>query len=79
MKAIRLSRHASQNLPYRGVTEEEVVDAIRTAAWEPARLGRFQCRKDFPYGKVWNGIFYTTKQVRPIFVEEADEIVVVTV
>jgi len=36
-------------------------------------------RKDFPYGKQWNGVFYGTKQVRPIFVEEAEEIVVVTV
>jgi len=28
---------------------------------------------------VWNGVRYGTKQVRPIFVEESDEIVVVTV
>jgi hypothetical protein len=35
--------------------------------------------KDFTYGQEWNGKFYTTKQVRPIFVEEDDEIVVVTV
>ena len=38
-----------------------------------------QCRKDFVFGKDWNGKTYRTKQVRPIFVEEADEIVVVTV
>lgn len=34
---------------------------------------------DFPLGSEWNGAFYETKQVRPIFVEEAVEIVVVTV
>jgi hypothetical protein len=34
---------------------------------------------NFPFGKEWNGKVYNTKQVRPIFVEEADEIVVVTV
>jgi hypothetical protein len=34
---------------------------------------------DYPFGAEWNGKFYATKQVRPIFVEEAGEIVVVTV
>jgi len=42
-------------------------------------LGRLECRKDFPYGRDWNGSFYATKQVRPVFVDEAAEIVVVTV
>jgi hypothetical protein len=31
------------------------------------------------YDKQWNGKFYETKQGRPVFVEEATEIVVVTV
>ncbi len=79
MKPIRFSRHASENLRYRGATEQEVVGAIQTAPWQSADLGRFECRKDFPYGKEWNGKFYATKQVRPIFVEESDAIVVVTV
>ena len=34
---------------------------------------------DFPFESVWNGRRYATKRVRVIFVEEADEIVVVTV
>jgi hypothetical protein len=38
-----------------------------------------ECRKDFTYGREWTGKFYETKQVRPIFAEEMDEIVVVTV
>ena len=79
MKPIRLSGHARDNLRYRGATEEEVKEAIRTAPWGPAELGRLECRKDFPYGREWNKKVYATKRVRPIFVEEADEIVVVTV
>ena len=79
MKPIRLSGHARGNLAFRGTTEEEIVEAIRTATWGPAELGRLECRKNFAYGREWNGRFYETKQVRPIFVEEADEIVVVTV
>ena len=63
----------------RGFTIAEVEEAIRTMPWQPAELERLECRKDFAYGKEWNGKLYTTKQVRPIFVEEASEIVVVTV
>ena len=63
----------------RGATEEEIMDALQHARWGPAERGRMQCRKDFVFGRDWNGRMYGTKQVRPIFVEEADEIVVVTV
>ena len=56
-----------------------MVDAINTAPWSPTERGRLECRKDFPYGQLWNGRFYATKQVRPIFVDEASQIVVVTV
>jgi hypothetical protein len=63
----------------RGFTIIEVEEAVRTVAWQPAELGRLDCRKDFSYGKDWNGKVYATKQVRPVFVEEAAEIVVVTV
>jgi len=79
IKPIRLSGHARETMCYRGATEEEVVEAIQTAPWEPAEGGRLECRKNFTYGRDWNGKFYATKQVRPIFVEEADEIVVITV
>jgi len=64
---------------YRGVYESEVVEAIRSAEWKPAELGRLECRMDFPYNREWNGRFYTTKRVRPIFVEEPEQILVVTV
>ena len=79
MKTIRLSGHVRENLHYRGVEEWEISEAIKTAPWGQAELGRLECRKDFAYGQEWNGKFYRTKQVRPIFVEEADEIVVITV
>ena len=38
-----------------------------------------KCRKTFAFNRDWNKKFYATKEVRPIFAEEADEIVVVTV
>ena len=79
MKPIRLSGHARGYIHSRGFTEREVEETIRTAPWGPAELDRLEARKDFPFGRDWNGKRYGTKQVRPVFVEEADEIVVVTV
>ena len=55
------------------------MEAIQTEAWQPAELGRFECRKNFAFNAKWNRQHYGTKQVRPIFVDEPDEIVVVTV
>ncbi len=79
MKSIRLSAHALGYTIRRGFTVAEVEETIRTSFWQSAELGRLQCRKNFPYNQDWNGTFYATKQVRPIFVEEANEIVVITV
>ena len=78
-KEIRLSGHARQQLVSRGATEQEVVDSIRTVAWQPAVRDRLECRKNFPFNAQWNGVHYASKQVRPIFADEPDEIVVVTV
>ena len=79
MKPVRLSAHALSYATKRGFTVDEVEDTIRSSPWTAAELGRLECRKTFPFGREWNKQFYAIKQVRPIFVEEADEIVVVTV
>lgn len=79
MKPIRLSNHALRYIGKRGFTVAEIEDAIQTSPWTPTELGRLDCRKNFSYGKEWNGKVYATKQVRPIFVEETEEILVITV
>ena len=79
MKPIRLSGHARERTVSRGTTQEEVIDTIRTAPRKPADVGRFECQKDFAYGREWNGKSYDTKRVRPVFVDERNEILVVTV
>ena len=66
-------------LTKRGFTAAEVEQAIRESSWQPAERGRLECQKEFPFNTVWNGKTCATKQVRPVFVEEALEIVVVTV
>jgi hypothetical protein len=78
MKPIRLSEHALRYTSKRGFTIPEIEETIRTSPWIPAELGRLDCRKNFSYSKEWNGKVYAFKQVRPIFVEEVSEIVVIT-
>jgi len=60
-KTIRLSEHAKQQLEYRGAAEQQVVEAIRTETWEPAELGRLECRKNFVFNSEWNHKYYDTK------------------
>lgn len=79
MKPIIFSVHARDQAALRGVTTDEIIEAIRTARWSPAKQGRLECRKDFPHVLTWRGKTYTTKQVRPVFVDEHDAIIVVTV
>lgn len=71
--------HALSYVARRGFSVAEVEEAIRENQWKPAELGRMECRKVFPFDREWNGTLCATKEVRPIFVEETDEIVVVTV
>lgn len=79
MKPIRLSGYAKEQTFFRGTTEEEITEAIRESSWQSAESKRQECRKNFAFEKAWNNKYYKTKQVRPVFVEEAEEIVVVTV
>jgi Domain of unknown function (DUF4258) len=79
MKPIRLSDHARARLQCRGELASEVEDTIRTSPWEPAERGRLECRRSVPFNQEWNGMVYATKEVRPIFVDDPEEIVVVTV
>lgn len=79
MKSIRLSAHALSDIDRRGFSLEEVEEAIRTASWTPAEFECLECHKDCTFGQAWNGVVYTTKRVRRIFVEESDKLVAVTV
>jgi hypothetical protein len=74
-----LSAHAEIRACARGTTEEEVIETIKTSKWQSSELNKLECCKDFVFNKTWNNKFYKTKQIRPIFVEEEKNIVVVTV
>ncbi len=78
-KPIRLSEHAKHQLEFRGATVEEIVKTIQESKWTPTKFNRFECKNEFLYNSVWNKKTYRKKQIRPIFVEEEREIVVITV
>jgi len=63
----------------RGFTVADVEEAIRTCPWEKAELGRLEARKEFPFCGEWSGRRYAVRQVRPVSVDEPNEIVVITV
>ncbi len=79
MKPIRLSKHASERCLSRGATTQEVEQAIREGMKESVKANRHSSKMNFAYNDYWGGVFYSVKQVVPIFVEEAEEIVVITV
>ncbi len=79
MKKIRLSDHARTRLAFRGTTQQEVMAAVKRGTHEPAKGGRSMCRLNFQYNRTWRGRHYAIKQVAPVIVERADEIVVITV
>jgi len=63
----------------RGASEEEVKEAIQNAKWQMAEKGRFTASLAFSFNNDHYGRFYRAKEVVPIFIEEAERIVVITV
>lgn len=61
------------------VAEQQGIETIRHAPWEPARQGRLRATRGYPSGQEHRGVTYRGKDVRRVFVEEPDRIVVVTV
>ena len=81
MKTIRFSPHALDQMRLRGAVMEEVSKTVETSSWQQAKYGKQQARKSFPFGQPSpiNQRVYSHKTVHVIFVEEPDEIVIITV
>lgn len=78
-KPIRLSKHAKEQCEERGATESEIVRTIKESEWHTAKNNKLECKYSFQFDSDWNGRHYAIKEVKPIFVEEETEIVVITV
>lgn len=81
MKPIRLSNHARLQMTLRGASEEEVTTAINRGNWKPAKMGKSKTKHCFEFNNIAtiNQKLYRYKTVEPVFTEEDNEIVVVTV
>jgi hypothetical protein len=79
MKPIRLTKHATEQAAQRGASTSEVEVAIRFGEVEPAKGNRQMARYNLEFNREWAGHYYPIKQVAPVFVDEEDEIVVITV
>ena len=81
MKPVRISRHAQKRMASRGATEAEVIEAIRSMTWQPARHNKMQTRKIFKFNQrsPINQKVYASKTVHVVFADEETTITVVTV
>jgi len=64
---------------FRGTSQSEIEETIAGATWQQAANNRLECSKDLLFNSTWNGRPYARKKIRPIFVDEPLEIVVITV
>lgn len=65
----------------RGASEEEVRTTVNSGQWESAKMGKFKTRHMFDFNSLalTNQKFYKYKTVEPIFADEQNEIVIITV
>ncbi|MEW6170723.1 MAG: hypothetical protein AB1472_04115 [Candidatus Omnitrophota bacterium] len=74
-----MSSHAKIRSVSRGASEGEIIETIKTSVWQKAELNKLSCFKDFVFENTWNNKFYKVKQIKPIFIEEENQIIVITV
>jgi hypothetical protein len=75
----RLIEHAKERATERGATEDDIQTVLSTGSEVQVKKGRKGKEMVFEYGKEWLGKSYPQKKVRAIYVEENEEIVVITV
>lgn len=63
----------------RGVSESDVVAAIRGGSREPAQRRLWLYRLNLEYQRDWSGSWYAIQQVAPVVDDEPYRLVVVTV
>ncbi|HEY7269653.1 MAG TPA: hypothetical protein VH951_07485 [Dehalococcoidia bacterium] len=79
MADVHFSAHAEAIFASRGTDADEITEVINQSSWVSAGRGRLDCRKDFDFDGDWNGKHFDWKQVRPVFIEDAGGVTVLTV
>ena len=76
---IQIEPHTLEGAEERGTNVDEISEALESGVEIPARGNRKGKAKVFPFENKRLGKFYKHKRVEIIYVEEADQIVTVTV
>jgi len=66
-------------LAERGATEAEVIATVEGGERFPAKFGRTGFRRNFPFGGVWRGRAFATKQVEAYAVQEEGWLVITAI
>jgi hypothetical protein len=78
-KPVYFTRHAAKRMIERNVKEDEVIHTIKNRQWQPAEEERFSASEVFPFNDYHYGRYYKFKEVVPVFREEKESILVITV
>ncbi|MCH9036419.1 MAG: DUF4258 domain-containing protein [Chloroflexi bacterium] len=70
MPRIVFSKHALDQMPDRGATQQDVEIAINSGERISVKHERLAFRKNLPFESTWKGRYYETKQVMPIVKKE---------
>jgi hypothetical protein len=65
-------------MPVRGISEEEILDVLRSGWAVPAADGRLAKEKVFLFEASWRGRSYAHKKVKVVYVEEEGAMITVT-
>ena len=74
----QFTKHALKQSNDRGISQDEIKDAILSCKWVTVEHGRSSAKLVFKYNKSWEGVFYKQKEVKVIFTKENDKIIVIT-
>jgi hypothetical protein len=75
----KLTEHAKERAIERGTTQEEIQKVLSKGKKVQVKEGRRGKEMVFEYRKDWLGKPYPQKKVKVIYIEEEDEVVVITV
>ena len=76
---IQIDPHTLERGEERGATEEEIRDVINSGVHLPAKSGRRQSARVYPFGQERHGKYYEQKRVEVIYAVERDIVITVTV
>ncbi len=77
--ALIIVDHARQRMEERGVSDEDLAIVLATESRRQEEAGRMSKEVVLAFGGTWQGRRYPQKLVRVIYVEEAENTVVITV